>query len=195
MTHFINSLNLGYFLSWDHNNNIWPKIHQHKQLPWSHPNDVTVLFLQVNSASFSVNNDLVLQMGSMTFGLPYQGLKLFIIDEPSNMVTARKVVQHIYWRSVKSSTWLEPSERALPILLRSPSSFNVTVWFFFVSCRDLLNLLDVGDFLGGGASERGSQVDIHTLWKMFLTKGSGTHSWCFCDWEDCCLLHGSVESY
>lgn len=155
MTRFINSLNLVYFLSWDHKNNVWPKIHQHKRLPWSHPNDVTVLFLQVNSASFSVNNVLVLQTGSMTFGLLYQGLKLFIIDEPLNTVTARKLVQHIFWRRVKSSTWLEPSERALPISLRSPSSFNVAVWFCFVSCRDLLNLLDVGVFPGAGASERG----------------------------------------
>lgn len=195
MTRFINSLNLVYFLSWDHKSNVWPKIHQHKRLPWSHPNDVTVLFLQVNSASFSVNNVLVLQTGSTTFGLLYQGLQLFIIDEPLNTVTVRKVVQHIFWRRVKSSTWLEPSERALPILLHSPSSFNVAVWFCLVSCRDLLNLLDVGVFPGGRGIRVGSQVDIHTLRKMFPTEGSGTHSWCFCEGEDCCLSHGPVESY
>lgn len=41
----------------------------------------------------------------------------------------------------------------------------------------------------------GSQVDIYTLRKMFPTEGSGTHSWCFCEGEDCCLSHGPVESY
>ena len=143
----------------------------------SHPPDVTVLFLQVNSASFSVNNDLELQTEEAWH------LACFIKD----------LVIHYRWTS-EHDHW-EESHVAYTFKKHKIIN-NVTILFFFVSCCNLLSLFDYGDFQRLG-HQRWSQVDLR---KMFLPAGSETHSTCTCVSEVLerkrivTYLHGPVKS-